>query len=133
VHYTIGYNFRLPNLNAALDCAQLEPLPDYLATKRRLYGRYRDAFRAIDQVQLVQETPVCESNYWLLKLILDEQAAEQRDAPLSATNDAGQMTRPAWTLMHHLEHYRDCPRAPLPVAESLAQRIINMPISAELV
>ena len=141
VHDAIGYNFRLPNLNAALGCAQLEQLPDFLASKRRLYGRYRDAFATLAPVRLMQEPPGCDSNYWLQTLILEEGPAEtanvsvadQRDAVLAATNDAGLMTRPAWTLMHHLEPYRDCPRAPLPVAESLARRIINLPSSAGLV
>jgi dTDP-4-amino-4,6-dideoxygalactose transaminase len=79
------------------------------------------------------EPPGCGSNYWLQTLILDEAVAEQRDAILTATNEAGLMTRPAWRLMHELEPYRDCPRAPLPVAESLGQRMINLPSSAGLV
>ena len=133
VHDEIGYNFRLPNLNAALGCAQLEQLPDFLASKRRLTERYLEAFVDIEQVRLMREPPGCESNYWLQTLILDEAVAEQRDAILTATNDAGLMTRPAWTLMHQLLPYRECPRAPLPVAESLARRIINVPSSAGLV
>ncbi len=132
LHDEIGYNFRLPNLNAALGCAQLEQLPDFLASKRRLTARYLDAFAGLEPVRLMQEPPGCESNYWLQTLILDEAVAEQRDAILTATNDAGLMTRPAWTLMHQLPPYRDCPRAPLPVAESLARQIINLPSSAGL-
>lgn len=133
VHDEIGYNFRLPNLNAALGCAQLEQLPDFLASKRRLTERYLDAFAGIEQVRLMQEPPGCDSNYWLQTLILDDAVADQRDAILTTTNDAGLMTRPAWTLMHKLPPYRDCPRAPLPVAASLARRIINVPSSAGLV
>jgi perosamine synthetase len=74
----------------------------------------------------------CESNYWLQTLILDESAAPCRESILAATNDAGLMTRPAWHLLHRLGPYEDCPRAPLPVAESLALRIINLPSSAGL-
>jgi perosamine synthetase len=66
-------------------------------------------------------------------LILDEAIADQRDAILEATNDSGLITRPAWTLMDHLPAYQLCPRAPLPVAESLARRIINIPSSTGLV
>ncbi len=132
VHDEIGYNFRMPNLNAALGCAQLEQLPASLASKRRLFERYRAALAGVEGVRLMQEPPGCESNYWLQTLILSDSAADQRDDILAATNDAGLMTRPAWTLMHYLEPYRDCPRAPLPVAESLARRIINLPSSAGL-
>ena len=132
-HDQIGYNYRMPNLNAALGCAQLEQLPNFLASKRRLFERYRSAFSGIDHLRLLAEPPGCESNYWLQTLILDESVADQRDAILAATNDAGLMTRPAWTPLHELAPYRDCPRAPLPVAESLARRVMNVPSSAGLV
>ena len=127
VHDEVGYNFRMPNLNAALGCAQLEQLPKFLASKRRLFERYRATFAGIDQVRLMQEPPGCESNYWLQTLILSDDMADQRDAVLQATNDADWMTRPAWRPMHQLASYRDCPRAPLPVAESLERRIVNLP------
>ena len=132
-HDQIGYNYRMPNLNAALGCAQLEQLPIFLASKRRLFERYRSAFSGIDHLRLLAEPTGCASNYWLQTLILDESVADQRDAILAATNDAGLMTRPAWTPLHELAPYRDCPRAPLPVAESLARRVMNVPSSAGLV
>ncbi len=131
-HDTVGFNYRMPNINAALGCAQLEQLPDFLASKRRLTARYRESFAGLEQVRLMLEPPGCESNYWLQTLILDEAAADQRDAILTTTNDTGLMTRPAWTLMHRLAPFLDCPRAPLPVAESLERRIINLPSSAGL-
>jgi aminotransferase in exopolysaccharide biosynthesis len=133
VHDQVGYNYRMPNINAALGCAQLEQLPDFLASKRRLYNGYSEALAGLKSVKLMAEPPGCGSNYWLQTLILDEAVAEQRDAILTATNEAGLMTRPAWRLMHELEPYRDCPRAPLPVAESLGRRMINLPSSAGLV
>ena len=133
VHDEVGYNFRMPNLNAALGCAQLEQLPDLLASKRRLTEKYLQAFADLSQMRLMTEPAGCNSNYWLQTLILDEAIADQRDAILEATNDVGLMTRPAWTLMHHLPSYQQCPRAPLTVAESLARRIINIPSSAGLV
>lgn len=132
VHDEVGYNFRMPNLNAALGCAQLEQLSDFLASKRRLTEKYLQAFSDLPQMRLMTEPAGCQSNYWLQTLILDEAIADQRDAVLEATNDVGLMTRPAWMLMHQLPPYRDCPRAPLPVAESLARRIINIPSSSGL-
>lgn len=133
VHDEVGYNFRLPNLNAALGCAQLEQLPGFVAAKRALADLYTDAFAGVEGARLVREPAGAESNYWFQTLLLAEETAEQRDPILEATNDAGLMTRPAWALMHQLAPYRDCPRAPLPVAESLARRIINLPSSAGLV
>jgi dTDP-4-amino-4,6-dideoxygalactose transaminase len=91
-----------------------------------------EAFSHIEDARLVREPEGSESNYWFQTLLLAEGVAEQRDPILEATNDAGLMTRPAWMLMHQLPPYRDCPRAPLPVAESLARRIINVPSSAGL-
>ena len=132
VHDEIGYNFRMPNLNAALGCAQLEQLPEFLVSKSRLFGRYQKAFMNFQDVLLMSESPNCQSNYWLQTLVLSKNVAAQRHDVLQATNDAGLMTRPAWRLLHQLEPYKDCPQATLPVAESMAQRIINIPSSAGL-
>jgi perosamine synthetase len=131
-HDQVGYNFRMPNINAALGCAQLEQIDNFLASKRQLTLAYKEAFSSVNEVRLMIEPERCESNYWLQTLILDKSVANQRDAILEATNNAGLMTRPAWTVMDQLEPYKDCPRAPLPVAESLARRIINIPSSAGL-
>lgn len=132
LHDRIGYNFRMPNLNAALGCAQLEQLNDFIASKRRLFSSYKRAFASVKGVSLLEEPPNCESNYWLSAVTLDERLAGLRDEVLRVTNDAGLMTRPAWKLMHHSEPYKKSPRAPLPVAESIAQRLINLPSSAGL-
>ena len=132
LHDEIGYNYRLPNINAALGCAQLEQLPGFLAAKRRIFERYQAAFAAVPQAHIVAEPEDCRSNYWLQTLLLDESAAGQRDAILAATNDAGLMTRPVWTLMHRLAPYGECPKMGLPVAESLERRLINLPSSAHL-
>lgn len=132
MHDEVGYNYRLPNLNAALGCAQLEQLPAFIAAKRRLYYRYKVALAGVPAVTLFAEPRGCTSNYWLQALLLDEAVADQRDAILAATNDAGLMTRPAWTLMHRLPAYQASPRMDLPVAESLERRLINLPSSATL-
>ncbi len=133
VHDEVGYNYRMPNLNAALGCAQLEQLPSFLDDKRRLFDSYRLAFSAVKGVRLIKEPPGCRSNYWLQTLLLDESVAGLRDAVLSATNDAGLMTRPAWTLMHRLPMYNKAPKATLPVAESMERRLINIPSSSGLI
>jgi perosamine synthetase len=133
VHDEIGYNFRMPNLNAALGCAQLEQLDKFIQSKRELYNAYQESFKNISQLRLLQEPRGCNSNYWLQTIILDKEISDQRDIILDTTNNANFMTRPAWKLIHQLEPYKDCPRAPLPVAESLAKRIVNLPSSAGLV
>ena len=131
-HDEVGYNYRLPNINAALGCAQLEQLPEMLASKRRLYQRYRAAFGLLPGVSLVAEPDGCNSNYWLQTLLLDAEHAGQRDPILKATNDSGFMTRPVWTLMHDLAPFKHCPRMALPGAEELAHRLINIPSSSGL-
>ena len=131
-HDDIGYNYRMPNINAALGCAQLEQLPALLAAKRRLYDSYAAAFSDAQGIRLVAESAGCRSNYWLQTLLLDESVAVQRDAVLAATNDAGLMTRPIWVLNHRLPAFRDCPSMDLSVAESLESRLVSIPSSAQL-
>lgn len=132
-HDEIGYNYRLPNLNAAVGCAQLEQLDIKLAAKRSLYNRYQIAFNPVTGVTLVAEPTQCQSNYWLQTLLLDADQAHQRDTILFATNQSGLMTRPAWVLMHELSAFKTCPRMHLPVAQSLSERLINIPSSPHLV
>jgi perosamine synthetase len=131
-HDEVGFNYRLPNLNAALGCAQLEELPQLLAAKRRLHARYAAAFAQLPQARLLNEPPGCRSNYWLQTLLLERGLAGARDSVLTATNDAGYMTRPAWVLNHRLPAFRDCERMPLGTAEDLEERLVNLPSSAQL-
>lgn len=126
-HDEIGYNYRLPNINAALGCAQLEQLPAFVETKRELFRRYRAAFAGLNGVTLASEPEDCQSNYWLQTLVLDEALAGERDTILAVTNAAGCMTRPVWTLMHELPQFASCPRMDLSTATSLAKRLINIP------
>ena len=132
-HDEVGYNYRMPNLNAALGCAQLEQLPNFLDSKRIIFNRYKEAFRNISQVRLYSEPEGSHSNYWLQTLILDESVSKQKDAVLEITNSAGVMTRPAWTLLHKLPPFQGCYHAPLHVSKSLERRIINLPSSMALV
>jgi perosamine synthetase len=131
-HDEIGYNYRMPNLNAALGCAQLEQLSTKLALKRELFRRYAVAFNMVAGLKLVSEPRGCQSNYWLQTLMLDTENTYQRDLILKGTNDGNLMTRPVWTLMHELEHFKNCPHMDLTVAQSLSRRLINIPSSSNL-
>jgi aminotransferase in exopolysaccharide biosynthesis len=129
-HDEIGYNYRMPNINAALGCAQLEQLPQLLESKRDLFLRYQAAFNKVDGVQLMSEPNGCLSNYWLQTIILNADKSRYRDAILEATNRAGFMTRPTWVLMKELTQFSAMPSMDLNVARELSQRIINIPSSA---
>jgi len=132
-HDEVGYNYRMPNLNAALGCAQLEQLPEKLYAKKALFARYKIAFKQVMGIKLISEPVQCQSNYWLQTLLLDAENVNERDAILKATNQAGFMTRPAWTLMNELTPFRGCPRMDLIMAKSLEQRLINIPSSSHLI
>jgi aminotransferase in exopolysaccharide biosynthesis len=126
VHDEVGYNYRLPNLNAALGCAQLEQLETFVASKRELASRYAAHFSG-SGLQFVTEPEGCRSNYWLNAVVCDSR--EQRDALLKSTNDAGVMTRPIWALMNNLPTYAHCRQGPLPHAQWLEARVVNLPSS----
>jgi perosamine synthetase len=132
LHDEVGYNYRLPNLNAALGCAQLERLASFVERKRRLAARYRAALVDVDGASFLAEPPGTSSNYWLNAVVLDPAHAGERDALLAALNDAGYMARPLWTLMHRLPMYAACPRGDLTIAEQMEARVVNVPSSARL-
>jgi len=132
IHDEVGYNDRMPNINAAVGVAQLEQLPRFLAAKRALQKHYETVFADFPGARLFRPQPWAESNIWLAVLVLDHPDAAVRDALLDASNAVGLMTRPAWTLMHRLAMYRDHPRATLATAEDLESRIICLPSSAAL-
>jgi perosamine synthetase len=131
-HDMVAFNYRLPNINAALGCAQLEQLDRFLAQKRRLAERYATVFDEVDGVRFVTEPPFARSNYWLNALLLDEAHAAERDPLLEAAFASGIMTRPPWTLMNNLPMYEASPRMDLAVAESIERRLVNIPSSASL-
>ncbi len=131
-HDMVAYNYRLPNLNAALGCAQLEQLPRFVERKRALTEQYATALAGIDGVRLFREPEGSRSNYWLQTLLVERGGRAMRDTILAASHAAGYHTRPAWELLHGLAHFSACPRADLSTAESLSARIINLPSSAQL-
>ncbi|TGN39930.1 LegC family aminotransferase [Marinobacter confluentis] len=124
IHDEVGYNYRLPNLNAALGCAQLEQLEGFIEQKRELAQRYGELFKG-SELSFIEEPDHCRSNYWLNALVCEDN--EARNRLLETTNSKGVMTRPIWALMNQLDMYRDCLRGPLDNAEWLAERVVNLP------
>jgi perosamine synthetase len=128
VHDEVGYNYRMPNLNAALACAQLEQLDGILSDKRELANAYNEFFSNVDWCNFVKEPEGCKSNYWLNAVIMPDR--KQRDELLKITNDSGVMTRPIWQLMSDLKMYKNCPKGDLKNARRLQDRVVNLPSSA---
>lgn len=126
IHDEVGYNYRLPNLNAALGCAQLEQLETFIKAKRALAAAYQDELSATN-LAFVSEPEGCRSNYWLNAVVCEDKA--HRDALLETTNQQGVMTRPIWALMNHLSMYQNCCRGDLSNAEWLEERVVNLPSS----
>ncbi len=131
-HDRIGYNYRMPNINAALGCAQLEKLPEYVEKKRRLAKKYREALDGVSGVKFFVEPEFAKSNYWLNAILLDEDVANERDRVLEILNDVGIGSRPIWDLMYTMPMFADCPRMECKVAEDIGRRLINLPSSVRL-
>ncbi len=129
VHDFIGYNYRLPNINAALGVAQLEQLPKFIEKKRELAKMYEEFFKDIG-IQFVSEPKNSKSNYWLNFVLLKNR--EERDNFLKFTNENGVMTRPVWELMNRLEMFKGCQAEDIKNAEWLADRVVNIPSSVIL-
>lgn len=129
VHDQIGYNYRLPNLNAALLVAQMEQLEIFLNDKQELAKKYQEFFLR-KGIKWVGQPPHSHSNYWLQTIILE--SAAQRDLFLQKTNDQGVMTRPIWRLMNELDMFKNCQHADLSNAKWLEQRVVNIPSSVRL-
>ncbi|PKH98636.1 aminotransferase DegT [Shewanella sp. 11B5] len=126
-HDQAGFNHRMPNLNAALGCAQMEVIDDFLASKRLLANQYSEFF-AGSEYQFVHEPAYAKSNYWLNAVICESH--EARNRLLIETNDNGVMTRPVWTLMHHLPMFKNALRGDLSYSEFLALHLVNLPSSS---
>lgn len=129
-HDEVGFNYRMPNLNAALGCGQLEQIDQMLAAKRALAQCYIEAFEPLEGMAIIPEPEGTRSNYWLASLVLDEALACEREAIIDALHEHGFLVRPIWTPMHELAMYRDCPRMDLPVTRQMAGRVISLPGSA---
>lgn len=129
-HDHIGYNYRMPNINAALGCAQLENLDKYIESKRQVAAEYEEFFKNIDYIDFFVDTPNTFSNYWLNAVIMKDKEA-QLDF-LQQTNDNGVMTRPIWELMNRLPMFEKCENDGLINTIWLADKVVNIPSSVKL-
>lgn len=129
-HDHIAYNYRMPNLNAALVCAQLEQLELYLENKRNTARSYNSFFKDLSGVKYIEELQLSKSNYWLNAILFDSEI--MKEDFLSYSNSNGVMTRPIWELMNDLIMYKDSPKGDLSNSEFLAKRVVNLPSSVKL-
>ena len=132
-HDEIGYNYRMPNINAALGCAQLEQLPIKLEKKKKLFDKYKIELSKIKGISIVEEPKNCKSNYWLQALTLDSPSLSLRDNILENLNAAGYMSRPGWDLLNSLDPFIESPSMSLETSNLLFQSLINIPSSPSLV
>lgn len=128
-HSEIGYNYRLPNLNAALACAQMENLSSFVKNKRETAALYR-AFFKNTELKFVDEPNECESNFWLNAVLCRDK--NERDRFLEETNQKGVMTRPLWNLMNELAAFKNCQKTELKNATYYYDRVVNIPSSVRL-
>ncbi|QXE00956.1 LegC family aminotransferase [Terribacillus sp. DMT04] len=131
VHDEVGYNYRMPNLNAALGVAQLEQLDGFIKNKRRIFYRYEQILKGYEGIQLYKEPSFATSNYWLQTLIIDPKTYIHEDV-LGVLNQSGIMARPVWTPLHELEPFKHCPHSDLTVTNKLSKQIINIASSPYL-
>lgn len=129
-HDMVGYNYRMPNLNAALACAQLELLDRFVENKRELAGIYKEHFKNKEGVSFVDEPENSKSNFWLNTILLDNE--EQRNVFLEETNNRNVMTRPVWALMSSLKMFENCINDGLKNSKYLESRLINIPSGCRL-
>jgi perosamine synthetase len=127
VHDHIGYNYRCPNLNSALACAQMEQLEVFIENKRNTANIYRNYFLKCSDVQFVNEADNSRANFWLNTVLLKDRV--ERDLFLLETNDNGVMTRPVWALLHKLKMFEDCIKTDLSNSIELESRLVNIPSS----
>ena len=129
-HDHIGYNYRMPNINAALGCAQLEHIEEYVASKRETAKAYEEFFKNVPDIEFFTEPENCRSNYWLNVVILKDKDAQQDF--LQFTNDNGVMTRPIWEPMNRLPMFEHCQNDGLKNTTWFADRVVNIPSSVRL-
>jgi aminotransferase in exopolysaccharide biosynthesis len=127
VHDMTGYNYRLPNVNAALGCAQMEKLPQILANKRETARLYQEFFASLDGITYVSEPRDCVSNYWLNVILFNDR--EARNGFLQQSNTSKVMTRPAWTLMNKLAMFSKAISGNLEISEEIEACLVNIPSS----
>ena len=129
-HDHIGYNYRMPNINAALGCAQLENIDKYVESKRQTAAAYKEFFKNVPDVEFFSEPADCRSNYWLNAILLKDRDRQQEF--LQFSNDNGIMTRPIWELMNRLPMFKKCENDGLENTLYFADRVVNIPSSVRV-
>jgi len=128
-HDEVGYNYRMPNVNAAIGCAQMENLGQFLSSKRELANMYRDFFDRMG-IEFISEPKDCKANYWLNAILLKD--AKEKNDFLEYSNTHGVMTRPLWKLLYKLDMYKECQTSNLDTALWLEERLVNIPSSVRI-
>ena len=122
-HDKVGYNYRMPNINAALGCAQLPKIEKFISKKRTLFEEYNKSFAAVEGVVMLSEPPNARSNFWLQAIVLEDDVTHLRDSIIEALNAAGFMARPVWELLSQLPPYLKCQTADLSISKKVSQKI----------
>lgn len=130
VHDHIGYNYRMPNINAALGVAQLERIDEFVKNKRETALKYKEFLANIPDVEFFSEPTDCQSNYWLNVFIMKDKQAQKEF--LEFTNNNGVMTRPIWELMCNLPMFKQCQKDDLQNTRWFAERVVNVPSSVRI-
>jgi len=132
-HDKIGYNYRMPGINAAIGCAQLENIEKIIKAKRKLFKLYKNEFNKIKGFKLFEEPKNCRSNYWLQTIILNDNMKFKRDEIIKFCNNMKRKTRPVWQLMHKIKYLTKYQRMNLSNAEDLEKKIINLPSGPQII
>ena len=129
----IGFNYRMPGINASLGCAQMKRIKSYVNSKRKLFKKYKVGFDNLKDIKVFQEPKNARSNYWLQTIILDNKISYLKDKILEKTNNLGFSVRPVWKPLHKLNKFKSYPRMEMKVTNNLEKRILNLPSSVYLV
>jgi perosamine synthetase len=130
IHDKVGYNFRMPNLNAALGLAQIENLNKFLKFKRRLFNRYYNEFKKVKGIKLISEQKYSKSNYWLNTIFINNSSIKKRNKILKLGHKSKIFLRPAWKPLHTLKHFKKMPKMDLSQTIKIYKSCINLPSSA---
>ena len=130
IHDAIGYNFRMPNLNAALGCAQLENLNKFLQAKRKLFNIYEKEFKLVEDIRIIKEKKFSKSNYWLNTIFIKNLSIKKRNQILKFAHKNNFFLRPVWRPLHTLKHFKKMPKMHIDVATKIYKSCINLPSSA---
>ena len=132
IHQGIGYNYRLPNINAALGCAQLEKLKKIISSQRKLFAKYNKVFNNLESIEILREPKNSQSNYWLQTLVLKNKNKYHINSILRYINDRGYQIRPVWDLISEMKYYKKFPKMNLDKSKNIRASLINLPSSPEI-